>query len=254
MLFDKIEGLKIVDMCKYVDENVYRDDLTENDKNLIFKYLYFIVYSISKSHKILYYESDYDNFAMYLAEWLYFRLVNNEQNLPPIKSVKNYVDTVLLKRKIRWQLSEKYNTVFDDYLTEDDTKNKTFDVNAYMSKLRDEVDSTNTVILSNDVKKEIKDLPALIDKVVEKTAYTLDEQVKHNLSISIMLTFINSLNKKNDVICWHLDSAMFKDYILLLLRRVKRAFVENVNYLKTKNEVCEDIVCSMLREDCRGSA
>lgn len=254
MLFDRIEDLKIVDMCKYVDENVYRDDLTENDKNLIFKYLYFIVYSISKAHKILYYESDYDNFAMYLAEWLYFRLVNNEQNLPPIKSVKNYVDTVLLKRKIRWQLSEKYNTVFDDYLTEDDNKNKTFDVNAYMSKLRDEVDSTNTVILSNDVKKEIKDLPALIDKVVEKTAYTLDEQVKHNLSISIMLTFINSLNKKNDVICWHLDSAMFKDYVLLLLRRVKRAFVENVNYLKTKNEVCEDIVCSMLREDCRGSA
>lgn len=254
MLFDRIEDLKIVDMCKYVDENVYRDDLTENDKNLIFKYLYFIVYSISKAHKILYYESDYDNFAMYLAEWLYFRLVNNEQNLPPIKSVKNYIDTVLLKRKIRWQLSEKYNTVFDDYLTEDDNKNKTFDVNAYMSKLRDEVDSTNTVILSNDVKKEIKDLPALIDKVVEKTAYTLDEQVKHNLSISIMLTFINSLNKKNDVICWHLDSAMFKDYVLLLLRRVKREFVENVNYLKTKNEVCEDIVCSMLREDCRGSA
>lgn len=254
MLFDRIEDLKIVDMCKYVDENVYRDDLTENDKNLIFKYLYFIVYSISKAHKILYYESDYDNFAMYLAEWLYFRLVNNEQNLPPIKSVKNYIDTVLLKRKIRWQLSEKYNTVFDDYLTEDDNKQKTFDVNAYMSKLRDEVDSTNTVILSNDVKKEIKDLPALIDKVVEKTAYTLDEQVKHNLSISIMLTFINSLNKKNDVICWHLDSAMFKDYVLLLLRRVKRAFVENVNYLKTKNEVCEDIVCSMLREDCRGSA
>lgn len=254
MLFDRIEDLKIVDMCKYVDENVYRDDLTENDKNLIFKYLYFIVYSISKAHKILYYESDYDNFAIYLAEWLYFRLVNNEQNLPPIKSVKNYVDTVLLKRKIRWQLSEKYNTVFDGYLTEDDNKNKTFDVNAYMSKLRDEVDSTNTVILSNDVKKEIKDLPTLIDKVVEKTAYTLDEQVKHNLSISIMLTFINSLNKKNDVICWHLDSAMFKDYVLLLLRRVKRAFVENVNYLKTKNEVCEDIVCSMLREDCRGSA
>lgn len=254
MLFDRIEDLKIVDMCKYVDENVYRDDLTENDKNLIFKYLYFIVYSISKAHKILYYESDYDNFAMYLAEWLYFRLVNNEQNLPPIKSVKNYVDTVLLKRKIRWQLSEKYNTVFDDYLTEDDDKKKTFDVNAYMSKLRDEVDSTSTVILSNDVKKEIRDLPTLIDKVVEKTAYTLDEQVKHNLSISIMLTFINSLNKKNDVICWHLDSAMFKDYVLLLLRRVKRAFVENVNYLKTKNEVCEDIVCSMLREDCRGSA
>lgn len=254
MLFDRIEDLKIVDMCKYVDENVYRDDLTENDKNLIFKYLYFIVYSISKAHKILYYESDYDNFAMYLAEWLYFRLVNNEQNLPPIKSVKNYIDTVLLKRKIRWQLSEKYNTVFDDYLTEDDNKKKTFDVNAYVSKLRDEVDSTNTVILSNDIKKEIKDLPILIDKVVEKTAYTLDEQVKHNLSISIMLTFINSLNKKNDVICWHLDSAMFKDYVLLLLRRVKRAFVENVNYLKTKNEVCEDIVCSMLREDCRGSA
>lgn len=254
MLFDKIEGLKIVDMCKYVDENVYRDDLTENDKNLIFKYLYFIVYSISKSHKILCYESDYDNFSMYLAEWLYFRLVNNEQNLPPIKSVKNYVDTVLLKRKIRWQLSEKYKTVFDDYLTEDENKKTTLDVNAYMSKLRDEVDSTNTVILSNDVKKEIRDLPALIDKEVEKTAYTLDEQVKHNLSISIMLTFISSLNKKDEVICWHLDNAMFKDYVLLLLRRVKRAFVENVNYLKTKNEVCEDIVCSMLREDCRGSA
>ena len=205
MLFDKIEGLKIVDMCKYVDDNVYRDDLTENDKNLIFKYLYFIVYSISKSHKILYYENDYDNFSMYLAEWLYFRLVNNEQNLPPIKSVKNYVDTVLLKRKIRWQLSEKYKTVFDDYLTEDENKKTTLDVNAYMSKLRDEVDSTNTVILSNDIKKEIKDLPALIDKIVEKTAYTLDEQVKHNLSISIMLTFINSLHKKDDVICWHLD-------------------------------------------------
>ena len=157
MLFDKIENLKIVDMCQYVDENVYRENLTEDEKNLIFKYLYFIVYSISKAHNILYYENDYDNFSMYLAEWLYFRLVSNEQNLPPIESVKNYVVAVLNKRKIRWQQSEKYKTVFDDYLTEDDNKKTTLDVNAYMSKLRDEVDSTNTVILSNDVKKEIKD-------------------------------------------------------------------------------------------------
>lgn len=252
MVFPKIENMKIVDMCKWIDDNAYREDLTEKEKNLIYKYMYFIIYSISKAHNYLHYEIDYDNFALYFAEWLYFRLVNNPPDLPKVVSVKNYVDKVLYKRIIRWQQSDKDKVVFEDFNDEGvPTKAKTIDTTLYKHQIKEEIESASYVMLCEDVIKEIECLPNVIDNVVEHTPYRYDEQMKLRISNSLLLSFLSQLNGDNKIICWHMSDSL-NNLIKVLLNRVKREFVDNINYLKKKTEITDNILSSIIKEDTRG--
>lgn len=248
MIFQRIENVTIVDMCKYIDDNVYKGELSEEEKNLIYKYLYFIVYSISKAHKYLHYEKDYDDFSMYFAEWLYFRLINNDANLPQIVSIKNYVDYVLQLRIIRWQSSDKYKILFDAYDDDGNLLSNSLDTKMCVSQIKEEMDSANKGLVCEDIKKEISHLPKLIDEIVEHTQYKLDKAMRHRLSVSLLLSFINLTNGKKEIILWHLSPTL-SDYVKVLLNRVKRAFVDDVNYLKSKDEVCEDIIYSLIKRE-----
>ena len=248
MVYPRIEGVTIVDMCIYIDDNVYTKELTEEDKNLIYKYLYFIVYSISKAHKYLHYEKDYDDFALYFAEWLYFRLVENPDNLPPIVSIKNYVENVLYLRIIRWQSTDKYKVTFDVYDDNGNLVANSLDSKMCVDSLRDELNSCNTALIREDVKKEISQLPRLIEWVVTHTAYKRDKAMQHRLSVSLMLSLINNAKGNKDIILWHLPNTQ-ESLVKVLLRRVRRDFIDNVNYLRTKDEVCEDIIYSLIKRE-----
>lgn len=248
MIFSRIENMRIVDMSKYIDENVYREDLTDDEKNLIYKYLYFIVYSIAKAHKYLHYEKDYDNFALYFAEWLYFRLISNEDNLPPIISIKNYVDKVLYLRIIRWQQSDKDELLFDTYDDDGNLVANSLDTKSCATQMCEDLNMANSYLVRENIKKEIMQLPQLIDNIVEHTQFRLDKGMKHRLSISVLLSFINIMNGKDEIILWHLSPSL-KDFIKVLLNRVRRSFVDNVNYLRSKDDVCEDIIYSMVKRE-----
>lgn len=248
MIFPRIEGMRIVDMSKYIDDNVYKENLSEEEKNLIYKYLYFIVYSISKAHNYLHYEKDYDDFSLYFAEWLYFRLINNEDNLPPIVSIKNYVDHVVHLRIIRWQSSDKYKILFDTYDDDGKLVTNSLDSKMCVDQIREELNNSNTVLICEDIKKEISHLPRLIDEIVEHTQYKLDKAMRHRLSVSLLLSFINASKGKNEIVLWHLSPTL-KDYVTVLLNRVRRTFVDNVNYLRSKDEVCEDIIYSLIKRE-----
>ena len=54
MLFKRPKDLQIVDMCQIVDKLIHQDTLTDNEKDDIVKYLYFIIYSMSKNRNYFY--------------------------------------------------------------------------------------------------------------------------------------------------------------------------------------------------------
>lgn len=243
-----MDNVTITEMCQYVDETVHKEELSEDEKNLIFKYLYFIVYSISKAKNYLYYEKDYDNFALYFAEWLYFRLVNNEDNLPPVVSVRNYVDSVLYLRIIRWQSSDKYKILFDTYDDNGKLVSNSLDSKMWVDQVREELNSSNNTQICEDIKKEISHLPSLIEEIVEHTQYKYDKAMRHRLSVSLLLSFINASKGNKDIVLWHLSPSL-ENYIKVLSNRVRRAFVDNVNYLRSKDEICEDIIYSLIKRE-----
>ena len=91
--------MKYTDMCIYIDKNVYRDDLTEDETNTIFEYLFHIAKMLAYKAKYFNKAEYYDDFALYFASSVYFRLTNkkqfeiepetNEPKLTQVKSVLN---------------------------------------------------------------------------------------------------------------------------------------------------------------------
>ena len=112
MLFKRPKDLQIVDMCKIVDKLIQQDEWTEKEKDDIVRYLYFIVYSISKKKKYFYNTNDCDDFSIYFAEQLYYRFTNREKGLDKVKSCLNYIKPILYGRILNWQQKKNELIIF----------------------------------------------------------------------------------------------------------------------------------------------
>lgn len=105
MTYKKPADVTYTDMCIYVDENVYRDDLTEIEQEQIYIYIYHICYMLACKGKYFKTFEDYDNFALYTAAKLYARLIDARQfedppKLNKIKSILNYAKNTLYGMKV----------------------------------------------------------------------------------------------------------------------------------------------------------
>ena len=256
MRFERPIGVKIVDMCKYIDDNIYTVELDEKTKNLIFLYLYHIIYSISMRHNYFYYEPDCDEFSFYLAEKCYWRLVNPKQfeegdnSLPKINSILNYIKSIIRGRILTWQQQDKFSELLEDYHDDEgQTYGNFIDTCQYVNQLRDEIDST--IDIHNEVFLEIEDLPKLASKVASLTQFKNDKQMVHRLNMSLILSFLNELKGNKKIICWNLDKGM-EDFIKILLNRLKKMFVEKINYLMSSNQTDEAELMAMLRVQVKG--
>lgn len=99
-------------MCIYIDNNVYREDLTDAENTLIFEYLAQIVNMLAHKYKYFNKNAYYEDFALYMATELYLRLKNPKQfkfdkngkpQLPRIKSILNYAKKTLYPRKVDFE-------------------------------------------------------------------------------------------------------------------------------------------------------
>lgn len=270
----KPSGKKVVEMCKYIDDNMYRDDLKEKERNLIFEYLYDIIYLISWHRELFSFEEDCDNFSYFFANQMYDRIYNNE--LDKIKSVKNYINRALRGRIIYWQQKYKFNEIIEDSKSE--TKynyGRYIDTTLYRNTLKEEVSFSNRSQLETLIKGEIKDLPKLIYKVCSLTQYKSDNEMVHKLYMSCLLTMLNQQTYDNEslkiledrkdnmtlynaflpklkskrlnepIILWHLGEDM-TSFITLLLNRIKKMFMDSI-YLVCKDfDISNDALDSML--------
>lgn len=261
-LFKKPNHLKYTELCMYIDENVYRDDLTTEEENTIFEYLYHIANMLARKGGYFSRSEYYEDFAAYFASSVYFRLRNpkqyiidpktNEPKLSKIKSVLNYMKNVAYLRKMEFE-QEFYSQALSPALNESDDVEYALNY-TFSDKLSESIEDITAV----DFELCLNDICLTTKNFLKKIPYKTNPVVWNNIYLSCLLTLINNLtlsNKtiaridnlkydirnrpravdnlfkdspENYVILYHLDKSM-RDYIWILTQEVKHLIAKDLS-------------------------
>lgn len=250
--YQKPAGIKYTDMAIYIDKHAYDENRSEEVDALIYEYLYHLVYALSLKKNYFKNYQDYDSFACYGATKVFTRLINKNQfrdkkPLKKIKSVLNYIKSILYAYKTDYQ-SENYAEVL----------NPEYGVDTI--KLQEDINDS----IENDYSQKLEDIQELlvnnfeiIKKIVNNTPYKKLPEIKHNLELSLLITFANNfilpktkeltLKKRTDLaksilkklkiyyealpqkstVLWHLNKSM-ADYVKLLYNKFKLKILYNI--------------------------
>lgn len=276
MLFKRPKDLRIVDMCQIVDKLIQQDEWTEKEKDDIVRYLYFIIYSISKKKNYFHNVNDCDDFSIYFAEQLYYRFTSRDRGLDKIVSCLNYIKPILYGRILNWQQNDKFIELLEDCnSTEKYNLGHYIDPIAYKEQIKDEIDYNGRDVLIKSIKSEIESLPKLVKKVCSLTQFKNDKVITNNLHISVLLSLLNGItlvskleenikqkrenntlrdnylienrlkNINDSIILWHLDDT-YKDIVKVLINRVKVMFSESLHNIGRNWEVTPEILDAMI--------
>lgn len=232
MLWKKPNNMKYTDMCIFIDENVPKIvNPGENPEleNTIYNYLWLLVKALAIKKCMFTDFQDYDMYAFYAANRLFFALRKNQLNqgkvikgklIRPIKSCLNYTKALLYPMKIEYQRESFREVIEEEFVS------KKFDAFAYKEQFKNKARDNSGIIQQfkeylNDVFKQNS---KLLDEVLRKSPFNESTPEYQNLKISILLTSIQILkNKKKldaipqSVILWHLPKSM-SNYTKILLK------------------------------------
>lgn len=90
MTFTRPHNITLTQMAQWVDANSYNP---ERDDNKLVEYLYHLIYSRAQQASLFTDYDTYDDFALYCVSKFFIRFANTQE--PPVKSVVNYIRTVL---------------------------------------------------------------------------------------------------------------------------------------------------------------
>lgn len=245
MTYKKPQDISYTDMCIYVDDNVYKEGFNEE---LIYQYIYHIVYMLAKQSQLFNKHHYYDDFAVFGANKVFLRLTNKKQwqykedgtpKLEKVKSVLNYIKNILYPLKVDFEQSEYCQTISKDSYNEEINYNFESLINSSLNRLT--FCEFNLVL--NNIDKTCK---AFLKTIPYKT----NSKEWLNIYTSVMLTFLNNVtltNKRkrrlthldgtlrlhdghilnsyneefnNKAILFHLPSSM-SDYITVLARQLR---------------------------------
>ena len=261
-LFKKPSNMKYTDMCIFIDNNVYRDDLTEEEENLIFEYLYHIIKMLAYKAKYFNKAEYYEDFAVYLATDMYFRLKNPKQfqfdeetgewKLTKIKSCLNYIKHIISGRK-----KEFTDQIFSQIYTQapDEENPPVYDMNySFGDKLSEALEEINLV----DFDLCLGNICATTKNFLKQIPYKSNPKVWYNIYLSCILTLLNNLTLSNKtkerianlkydiknrphavdnlflgssestVILYHLNKSM-QDYIWILVQEIKHLMAKDLS-------------------------
>lgn len=147
---------------------------------------------------------DYDGYAFYSANRLFFALKRNLENqgkvikgkdIRPIKSCLNYMKALLYPMKIEF-LREEYNLN-----TANAAISKKFDVFTYKQELRNDMwhsqggkDSFRSTILDL-----FRHFNRILNSVLSKSPFTRDTPDYKKIKISLLLNILNNLKQKKSL-------------------------------------------------------
>lgn len=260
MAFQKPKGMKYTDMCIYIDGIVARGNPTDDEQNKIFEYLYHLAFMLAHKKKYFNRSYYYEEFAMYFATEVMYRLFfnprlnkideNGELVLPPIKSVLNYMKSVIYGRKVEFE-QKFYSQKYAEF--EDGNYLYSFNENPY------------EFLKESHVSLYLKGLSKTVKKIVyDKNFYKNDKLTMKNIYISVLLTILNSVtfsvedkqrlentyssmdskyrlltrlyakNRDNALILYHLDKS-FEPYIKVLSNKVFNSIKSDLSELSSQN-------------------
>lgn len=232
MLWKKPNNLKYTDLCIFIDENVPKIVIPgENPEleNTIYNYLWLLVKALAIKKCMFTDFQDYDMYAFYAANRLFFALRKNQLNqgktikgklIRPIKSCLNYTKALLYPMKIEYQRESFREVIEEEFVS------KKFDAFAYKEQLKNKARDNSGV--TRQFKEHLADVlkhnSKLLDDVLQKSPFNKSTQEYQNLKLSVLLTSIHILkNKKKldaipqSIILWHLPKSM-SNYTKVLLK------------------------------------
>ena len=201
MMYKKPKDISYTAMCIYIDNNIY----SEYDENLVYEYLYHLSKMLAIKHKYFHSAEDYDNFSLFAASTLFLRLTT-DKDLPKVKSILNYIKSVIYPLKVDFQKSEYSQVVSKDSYREE----LNYNFNSILSRNISSLDISDFGITMMEVGPTCR-------KFLSTIPYDKDSTIWMNIYISVMLTFLNSvtLRNKSKKRLQHLDDTHFiKDYHL----------------------------------------
>lgn len=254
MMYKKDPKMKYTDMCKYIDDHIYKGDY---DVNLVYEYLYHISNMLAHKGKYFNKQQDYENFAIYMATNVYLRLTNQKQfikndkgepKLKQIKSVLNYIKKIIDPRRVDFQ-----QTFYAQTMTESSEEGVYNDDYSLASKLRNSIEVDSMRVFKDCLGDIILTAKAYLSRIPYKT----NKYEWNNIYLSCLLSFLNSITLKNrdikrvknlstiekrvkateqlyilesndSTILYHLDESM-RDYITVLTRSVKHAIAKDIS-------------------------
>lgn len=262
MYFKKPENVRYVDMCIYIDSIERRGNPTEKELSTIYEYLYHLSKMLAYQHKYFKKTEYYEDFGLYMANQVLIRLFFNpklkEKNedgtpvLKPIKSILNYLKSILYGRKIifeQQEYSQKIEKKHDELPVLSDY--------SFSNQIRCSLEEQNRINIElyfDSITRTIKHY------LKTQCVYRNDKQLLKYIYISCMLTILNCItfteedkyrlknlystpeakfinlckiykeNRDGALILYHLDSDM-KDYITVLVRRMSALIREDIKEL-----------------------
>lgn len=262
MLFKKPNNLKYTDMCIYIDNNIYRTDLSEDEENLIFEYLYHIANMLARKANYFNNKEYYDDFAIYFASSIYFRLKSpkqfeidpetNDYKLTRIKSVLNYMKNVIHLRKIEFE-QEVYSQTLSPTIGKDEDVEYALNY-TFADKLSESIEDISAV----DFELCLNNICLTTKNFLKRIPYRTNSVTWYNIYLSCLLTLLNifTLSNKtitrinnlkydihnrpraidslfkdspeNYVILYHIDKSM-QDYIWILTQEIKHLLAKDLS-------------------------
>lgn len=232
MLWKKPANLKYTDLCIYIDSHI--PDIVNPGENpevedTVYNYLWLLVKALAIKKCMFNEFQDYDPFAFYAANRLYFAIRKNYWNqgktikgkqIRPIKSCLNYTKALLYPMKIEYQ-----NETFKEIISEEFVSKK-FDAFTLKERMKAEAkDSQGTQEqFKSYLLDSFKDIGRLADNVLIKSPFTANSAEYKYLRMSLLLNALNSLSTKKrlnselvTIILWKLPKSM-TSYVRVLLK------------------------------------
>lgn len=242
MQWKKPAELKYTDLCIYIDENITKIiNPGENPdiENTIYNYLWLLVKALAIKKSMFQNFQDYDPYAFYAAQRLFYALRKNQTNqgkvikgklIRPIKSCLNYTKALLYPMKIEYQ-REAYREIIDEEFV-----SKKFDAFTFKQQLIDEVKqiNLNEGLFRQDLLATIQSVDSVLNATLTKLPFAADSVEYKRIKMSILLNCLNSLKVKQRLdadlpttIVWKLPKSI-ANYVKVLSKEFCAAFAKEV--------------------------
>ena len=280
--FNKPHGLKYTDMAIYIDEHL--NEVTEINANpevemKIYEYLYHLFYALA--YKAGYFSDMryYDDYSLYCAGQMYMMLHRKMTNtgqtmhgkeIKPVKSVLNYVKSVLYPWKINFQ-RQYFHTVLNP--------EEGHDTQILLDDIKNSIQSQYSLPTESCWEAAVEALPSLIATVMYESPIMRDQLLCKRIRTSVMLTLLDQMtlpnnlqrrweeankegneatkvltNKvmtvydanKENVILWHLDEK-YSNYVKILTTRVKKEFSKELSYFIHENDLSDEMLDDIMK-------
>ncbi len=248
-------------MCIWIDNNYFLENC---DDSLLYEYLYHLVNMFAQKNKYFSRFEYYDDFALFGASRLFMRLKN--KSLTKIKSILNYIKTVIYPYKVEFEKDSYVNNTEDNKLVYSDTF-------CLGSNLIDDSDIFDKI----DFKFTLDNISNVIRSFLNKIPHKKNSSEWLNIYTSVLLTFNNLIlsadihklqldnisNKelhsiyldisKQEPILYHIDKS-YSNYIYVLVNEIKSLIakqlsIENNSKVSSETALKSIIIASMDMED-----